>query len=149
MSEAVILSAIIGFFGLIITFVYNLFNRRLSKDRMQKELFTEFNARYDKLNESLYKIQVECHSIEELENNSGLKLKLMDFFNLCSEEFYWYYHKKRIDPIIWHSWQKGMNYWYNNVPVIKELWKNEMELSGRLSYYITNKVEFFKDDIYN
>jgi hypothetical protein len=147
MSEAVILSAILGFFGLLITIVYNNFNSRLAKDRIQKELFTEFNERYDKLNDSLYKIQLECHNIEDLENNTDLKPKLMDFFNLCSEEFYWFYHKKRIDPIIWHSWQKGMNYWYNNVPVIKKMWENEMKLSGKLSYYITDKMEFFKDEI--
>ena len=147
MSEAVILSAIIGTFGLLITFVYNNFNRILSNDKMQRELFTEFNTRYDNLNESLYQIQLQCETIEDLENNSELKLKLMDFFNLCSEEFYWFYHKKRIDPKIWHCWQQGMNYWYNKVPVIKEMWKLEMKLSGKQSYYITNKVEFFKDMI--
>jgi len=146
MTETVILSAIIGFFGLLITLVYNNFNRKMSNDKMQKELFTEFNARYDKLNESLYKIQLECQTIDDIENNSELKLKLMDFFNLCSEEFYWFYHKKRIDPMIWHCWQQGMNYWYN-VPVIKAMWKLEMNLSGKQSYYITNKMEFFKDEI--
>jgi len=149
MTETVILSAIIGFFGLSITLVYNNFNRKMSNDKMQKELFTEFNVRYDKLNESLYKIQLECQTIDDIENNSELKLKLMDFFNLCSEEFYWFYHKKRIDPMIWHCWQQGMNYWYNSVPVIKEMWKLEMNLSGKQSYYITNKIEFFKDEIKN
>ena len=33
---------------------------QIENDRMMKDLFIEFNARYDKINDSLYKIAKEC-----------------------------------------------------------------------------------------
>jgi len=142
MSETAILSAILVGFGLIITLVHNNFNRRLLTDKMRKELFTEFNARYDKLNDSLYKIVAECKSLEDIEKNSDLKNHLIDYFNLCAEEYYWF-RRDRIDTIIWDAWSNGMNDWYN-FPVIKEAWEAEIKQFGCNSYYIKNKNDFFK-----
>ena len=116
---------------------------------MLKQLFTEFNSRYDAINNYLVQIEGEYPTLELLENaeNSNfLKQKVIDYFSLCAEEFYWFYHKKRIDNLIWNSWQSGMNYWYNNVPAIKSLWDREVETNGKESYYITNHVEFFKNN---
>jgi hypothetical protein len=39
-----------------------------------------------------------------------------------------------------------MNYWYNNVPVIKELWKEEIKDKEWMdTFYITNNNGFFID----
>lgn len=141
MSDSVIVSAILGSFGLIITLVYNYQSRKLSNDKMNKELFTEFNLRYDKFNDSLNKIVSECETVEELEKDTKLKNDLIDYFNLCAEEYFW--HKKgRIDPLIWKAWSAGMNDWYK-YPVIQAAWEKEIKEFDCRSYYIKDKNEFF------
>jgi hypothetical protein len=67
MSDTVIASSIIGGCGLIITFIYNQYNRKLSNDKMNKELFSELNARYDKFNDSLCQIVNDCKTVEDIE----------------------------------------------------------------------------------
>jgi hypothetical protein len=141
MSESTITTIILGGFGLIITFVFSLFNFKLSKDRMNKELFTEFNSRYNKLNNSLYNIVNKCDTLDSVEKDEKLKNDLIDFFNLCAEEYYW--HKKnRIDTLIWESWSVGMNNWYK-YPVIQEVWEKEIKEFGCKCYYIKDKNDFF------
>ena len=143
MSDSVIVSAVLGGFGLMITFVYNYHSRKLSNDRMSKDLFTEFNARYNQFNDSLNKIS-ECKSekdFEKLENHDKLKNDLVDYFNLCAEEYFWF-KKGRIDPLMWEAWSAGMNDWYK-YPFIQEVWENEINEFGCKSYYIKDKNEFF------
>ncbi|UGS22238.1 hypothetical protein [Flavobacterium cyclinae] len=122
---------------------YNKNSSRMEHDRLSKELFKEFNERYDKINHSLNKISKECKNLKDLEKNPKLESKLNDFFNLCAEEYYWY-KKGRIDKDIWSAWEDGMNDWYNNVDVIREAWEAEIKKRGCKSYYINNKNDFFK-----
>ena len=143
MIEAVIVSGILGAFGLFITLFYNGQNRKLSNDKMERELFTEFNARYDVLNDHLYQIQESCKTLQDLDDNPYLKYKLNDFFNLCAEEYYWK-KKKRISDGIWLAWSEGMNDWYNSVPVVQLAWQYEIKKSGCRSYYINKEDDFFK-----
>jgi len=140
MSESTIASVILGSFGLIITFVYNHYNRKLANDRMNKELFTEFNARYSKLNNSLFKIIADCKTADDIRKDTGLYNDLNDYFNLCAEEYYWY-KKGRIDSVIWKAWSDGMNDWYK-YPVIQAAWEEEIKKFGCISYYIKDKNEF-------
>lgn len=138
---------LLGIVGFGISIYYSWHTKKIAHEQMLKQLFTEFNSRYDAINNYLVQIEGEYPTLELLENaeNSNfLKQKVIDYFSLCAEEFYWFYHKKRIDNLIWNSWQSGMNYWYNNVPAIKSLWDREVETNGKESYYITNHVEFFK-----
>jgi len=141
MIESILTPSIIGLFGILITIIFNNFNRKLSKDKMNKELFTEFNARYDKLNDSLNKIVYEYKKIEDIEKNPELKNDLIDYFNLCAEEYYWY-KKERIDSLVWEAWSDGMNDWYEH-DIIKKAWDKEIEKFGCRSYYIKNKHDFF------
>jgi|SRR5690606_22396433 len=156
----IISTVILGLSGLLISWFYSWRTSSREADKMMKELFTEFNQRYDRLNDSLVIIEANFRSVEsfkqleakcnELEDGDKEKYKqlrqaVIDYFNLCAEEFYWYHHKKRIDPLVWKSWQAGMNYWYNEVPSIKALWMEEVKANGKASYYINDKVEFFKD----
>ncbi len=146
MDSTLIATIGLGTVGLFITFYYSKQSKKLAHEQMQKQLFTEFNQRYEALNDYLIEIRNNCPTMEQLTghpDSENLKRKVNDFFNLCAEEFFWYKHKKRIDKLVWESWQHGMNYWYNNVPAIRDLWKLEIESSGKKSYYITDKVEFF------
>lgn len=148
MNTDIIVTIILGFVGSSIAALNYYYNWKLAKDKMNKELFTEFNNRYDKLNDYLYQIAQEYPTVELLDkakNSKKLKQKVIDYFSLCAEEFYWYHHKKRIDSLIWKSWHSGMNYWYNEVPAIKALWEEEVKSNGKESYYINNNVEFFID----
>lgn len=81
--------------------------------------------------------------LNKVENADELKQKVIDYFNLCAEEYFWFHHKNRIDPIVWKSWHKGMNYWYNNVPCIEQMWQDEIKANGEDSYYIGNGDGFF------
>ncbi|MEP7321599.1 MAG: hypothetical protein ABI761_06755 [Saprospiraceae bacterium] len=115
---------------------------------MQRELFREFNERYDKLNSNLYLIKDKYPTLSDLEtaeNPDQLKNTIIDFFNLCAEEYYWYHHKGRIDKLIWTSWQDGMNFWFK-VPAIQDLWRIEVDSNGMSSYYIDDNKGFFMDN---
>jgi hypothetical protein len=146
MDFSLISTVILGTIGICITYYYSWHTQKLSNEIMSKQLFTEFNNRYDKLNNFLIEIEKQYPTMDQLNkapNAAELKKKVIDYFILCSEEFYWYHHKKRIDNIIWNSWHSGMNYWYNNVPAIKELWEQEVNTNSKASYYIIDNNEFF------
>ena len=121
---------------------HNKHSKKMEYDRMMKDLFKEFNARYDKINHSLYKIEKKCKTLIELEKHPKLEYKLNDYFNLCAEEYFWY-KKGRIDENIWLAWSDGMNDWYKGVEVIRDAWEAEIKKRGCKSYYIKHKNEFF------
>lgn len=138
-------AVIIAVGGGLITARYSRHSKEIADDQMLKELFTEFNRRYAVLNNTLYAIEAKYSTLEKLNaapDSFAIKQAVQDYFNLCAEEFFWYYHKKRIDKKIWDSWQSGMLYWYS-VPAIRELWEAEVKESGKASYYITDEKEFF------
>lgn len=121
--------------------------KKIAHDQMMKELFTEFNKRYDDVNQFLEEIERLYPTIDALNlapNAVELKNRAIDYFNLCAEEYFWY-NKNRVDKEIWNSWFEGMNYWYNNVSSIKTLWEIEIREKGRKTYYIENGVGFFID----
>ena len=114
---------------------------------MLKQLFKDFNERYDKLNDTLMHIEKFCPTYDEFKQstiNSQLREKIIDYFNLCAEEYFWYSHKKRIDEVVWKSWNAGMNYWYK-VDTIKKLWGDEIKNGGRVLYYLKDKKGFFDE----
>jgi hypothetical protein len=145
MDSEVISTLIIGGAGLIITIIIAIQNQSLANQQMTKQLFTEFNERYGKLNDCLVEIQTNCPTLESFWTHSksnSYKKSLLDYFNLCAEEHYWY-KKGRIDEKIWLSWQAGMNYWYENIPIIKSLWATEKANEGYKSYYLEDTQDFF------
>lgn len=146
----IVSSIILGITGLVITWILSARSIRLNKDKMFKELFTEFTLRYARLNQDLQDF-ADCFSesstTEKLvsdERCKELKASVIDFFNLCAEEYYWAVVKKRIDEPVWRTWQIGMNYWVNEVPAIRELWQEETKMpSWREAYYIRPEDELF------
>lgn len=113
--------------GAIVAFAITVQKRHLDEIHLFKELFTQFNKRYDRMNGDLNRIVSNPYdnplSFEE-------KMQLFHYFNLCGEE-YLYYSQGFIIHEVWQAWENGMRYYYNN-PRIRPLWDQEMD-SG--SYY--------------
>ncbi len=115
--------SILGGVGGLTTFLYT---QHLQETRLFTELFQGFNERYNELNQRLNAI-VEAVP-PEIEGYD--KQTLMDYFNLCAEE-YLYFRAGYIDDAVWRSWTRGMKY-YANIPVVRKLWERELESD---SYY--------------
>src|SRR5690606_41117413 len=81
----------------IASFCYFVQQQRLAEIRLFKELFTEFNARYDTINGALSAIAAS----DELSPAS--RQLIVDYFNLCAEE-YLFYREKYILPEVWGAW---------------------------------------------
>ena len=97
---------------------------RLSNDRMTKELYKEFNERYDRLNNKLSQIKSGKDSPENRQT-------IIDYFNLCAEEYYWY-SKGRIPCEIWKAWKDGIAF-YAGIEIFNELAREEVRHDT--SYY--------------
>ena len=147
-NPQVVVTVLLGFFTLIISWWFSSNNLKINHQKMEKELFSEFNRRYDLLNDSLSNLS-GLNTIEDLKNTGSLIEQksmynvVIDYFNLCSEQYYW--HKNnRISPEIWASWNAGMKFYYDNYAVVKLLWKDEIKSSGYKSYYLKKNVNFFE-----
>lgn len=109
---------------------YFFHRQKLAETRLMKELITEFNGRYDTLNERLNLI------LEQGKKHPGLRLSpreratLYDYFNLCAEE-YLFTDLGYIDPRVWEAWDKGMKN-YAEDSRIRAVWDQE---EGKESYY--------------
>lgn len=138
--------AFLGLVGLAITLIFSIANKILNNQKMEKELFKEFNERYNSLNEDLRSIASETKFedlitlVSKTVEGKTLDLVLIDYFNLCAEEYYWK-KRKRIGSEIWNAWHEGMIYYYK-FPAVKELWRRECETGWR-SYYLNKGEDFF------
>jgi hypothetical protein len=106
-------------------FCYFVQKQRLDELRLFKELFTEFNGRYDRMNEKLADIYTHNSG-----NNPESRNVLVDYFNLCAEE-YLFYQQGYIHPAAWRSWCRGMLY-YLKRDSIRRVWDEEVNTD---SYY--------------
>jgi len=113
--------------GGILSSIYFVQKQRLEELRLFKELFTEFNARYDALNEKLNHI---IAANQEAELTRAEINTLYNYFNLCGEE-YLYYKQGYILQAAWEAWLNGMNIFYQDKRIRKLL---EEELATN-SYY--------------
>lgn len=104
------------------------YTQHLQSTQFFKELFTEFNARYNAINEKLARISSADTDLDEDERNL-----LIDYLNLCSEEYY-FYASSYIDPGAWESWRRGIQA-YLRVPKIRAFFQEELK-NG--SYYGIN-----------
>jgi hypothetical protein len=119
------------------------------ESRVEKELFDKFNERYDerfndilntlrkekKLNEILKKGGRKNDKDENvLMDEQDVTNLIIDYFNMCSEEYLWY-KKGLISKDIWNAWLSGFK---SNlkIKVVKEIWDKELEDSSSTeSYY--------------
>jgi len=129
---------IISIVGSVIAIGSWYISDRRNKDRFEKELFDSFNSRYSSINQDiLLSSKKKTFNIcSENEKNA-----IIDYANICSEEYYWY-TKKRISDKIWKSWLSGIRFHYEHNAVFKKYWDEEM-LSNKISYYMTEDDEDF------
>jgi hypothetical protein len=108
-------------------FYYFVLKQHLEEIRLFKELFSEFNDRYNKINGELFRI---LQGPQDKPLTSEEIVLLFDYFNLCAEEFL-YYRKGFIYPEVWRAWFNGMRIFRDN-PRIRKLWEDELKNN---SYY--------------
>lgn len=121
----------LGFIGISATLYFGTLRYRIENDKMFKELFTEFNLRYnDEFNNLMNSLRTG--------NNRKLDTDeinvVIDYLNLCSEEYLWY-RKKRIPNEIWCAWKLGI---LENVKIhqVKDICTSESSTKDlRKSYY--------------
>jgi hypothetical protein len=95
---------------------------KIENDKVFKELFKEFNNRYDTVfNDFLNKLDEEKEVKLVLDLNE--KLKVIDYINMCAEEYLWY-KKGRIPEEVWRAWKSGIIY-YIQLPCIKKVFKEQ------------------------
>jgi hypothetical protein len=121
--------------GTALAFCYFVQKQNLDDLRLFRELFTDFNHRYDEMNEKLEDIRAGNQAID-----SEQRQILVRYFNLCAEE-YLFYREGFIHQLVWRSWCLGMLYYLKNER-IKEIWKIEVSLD---SYYGLSEKIIEKD----
>ena len=113
--------------GAVGGFAYFLYRQHLDETKLFQDLFVDFNARYDNLNNDLNKIldgpTDGLLSVVERD-------KVYKYFNLCAEE-YLFHGAGYIDDDVWNAWQKGMATFFSH-PRIAALWEIEKKTD---SYY--------------
>lgn len=138
-----IATSILGLMAYKLTKKYSKKSQKLNEDLTFHQLFRDFNERYNNVNSTLNHLELNSYNLEELKRDEKLYNDVLDYLNLCAEEFYW--HKKgRIKGIVWEAWEDGMNYWFNNLQVLRDTWDDEIKKNGCKSYYIEEKDAFFK-----
>lgn len=131
-ATVTMLAALGGFTGF-------LYNKNSQEINIFRNLFKEFNERYDALNDDLTGIYND-HGGDTKKNKickkqckefSTEEAKILNkYFNLCAEE-YMYYEAGLIDKQVWDSWKNGMKYYSDNT-CIKNEWVKELKNN---SYY--------------
>ena len=113
----------LGAAGGLTTFFYT---QHLQETRLFTELFQGFNKRYNDSNQRLNEIRETA--IKGI--TDGDRQVLMDYFNLCAEEFL-YFNAGYIDEDVWRSWARGMKF-FAEAPAIRGMWEEELKEG---SYY--------------
>jgi hypothetical protein len=113
--------------GALAGFFYFVYRQHLDETRLFKDLFVEFNSRYDKLNDELNSILAGPREGELAEKERD---RVFGYFNLCAEE-YFFYKAGYIDEFVWQSWCRGMNVFFGH-PRIRNLWDTDCKAD---SYY--------------
>jgi hypothetical protein len=111
--------------GAALAFCYFAQKQNLDELRLFRELFTDFNLRYDDMNEKLE----EIHAGIQI-GDTNLRTILVRYFNLCAEE-YLFYREGFIHRSAWRSWCLGILYYLNDER-IRKIWDDEVKQG---SYY--------------
>ena len=122
--EGLIASTLVAALG----FCYFAQKQKLEELRLFKELFTEFNRRYDEMNERLADIR-EGNRHDE----PRMRKTLVDYFNLCAEEFL-FFEEGFIHRAAWRSWCRGILYYLED-DGIRQVW--DVEVSSDSYYGLT------------
>lgn len=111
-------------------------NMKLQNEKIKHEFFKYFNGRYDNLNNEL--LRIYCLPEDKISKED--ETIIMDYLNLCSEEYYYYSKGLNNDTLIiekevFNNWCKGMKHYFSN-PNFKKILKNEIkDENNKDSYY--------------
>jgi hypothetical protein len=111
--------------GSLWALAFYIHGRHAEDAKFMKQLLSEFNARYDKLNDAL---QTAIWHGEPFTPEK--KLCFIDYFNLCAEEWLFRQGGYIYDPV-WTAWENGMKQ-YGKDERVWELWQKERATQ---SYY--------------
>ena len=134
---AAIVAAVIAAYAAYLTWARN----KWEKQKAQREIFDDFNKRFNSMNEALNaiwewskngKALPESFQYSKL-NHTGFSLTdiIQDYLNLCSEEYLWK-REKLVDVKVWDAWKAGMLY-YLQAPAFDEHFEKQKKFST--SYY--------------
>jgi hypothetical protein len=115
---------LLGSVAASITIYLGMLRYQVDQDQVFRQLFKEFNERYDAMDNDLAKLG----NMEP----SEARLKVISYLNLCAEEYLWY-KKGRIDEAVWQAWFAGIKEKLRH-PIILEVVTKENE-SIADSYY--------------
>ena len=113
----------IGLMGAVLAgalgFCYFSQQQKLAETALFYQLFTNFNARYDKINGELAGL------LNKRDLSAEDRNFIVDYFNLCAEE-YLFYQQGYIPSTVWRSWCRGMA-WYLNTHPFRDVWNDEFK----------------------
>jgi len=95
----------------VLGFCYFIQQQRVVETHLFKDLFTEFNRRYDELNDDLSRIKTGGSAGAE-DNHL-----IIDYLNLCAEE-YLFFREGYIHRDVWRAWCLGMLEYLNTDPFL-------------------------------
>ncbi|NCP85533.1 MAG: hypothetical protein GW809_08980 [Bacteroidetes bacterium] len=112
---------------------------KTENDKLFKELFTEFNTKYDKtFNNALEEIIEKSEQNKEYQLSPENEKLIIDYLNFCAEEYLWK-TMGRIPNEVWNSWENGMIFFLNNPIINKVVIKQKRQKD---SYYgLFEKIE--------
>lgn len=125
--------------GTLLSITYFIQRQQLEEARLGKDLISDFNARYDKLNARLSKIVAASYKDAMLRAYEVATLD--DYFNLCSEE-YLFYKKGYIYPEVWDAWFSGIRTYFQDWRV-RKAWSDD---KSKESYY--GFAEYISQDFF-
>ncbi len=113
------------------TISYNMINYKIAHEQFFRQIFTDFNKRFDLMNDALNQIRIGEKEIKYENTTKTRESIILDYLNLCSEEYLWF-SKRRIDLKVWIAWRQGMDYYLKSEHFIEIFEKQKAE---RSSYY--------------
>jgi len=117
------------FLGSIATFItlfLSVINYYQSNDKFFKELFIEFNQRYNGMDDFLNSL-----TNDSTINNAKDRQRIVEYLILCAEEYMWV-KKGRIPMHVWKNWRTGIEVHLSKLP-IRKIYEEENIEKG--SYY--------------
>lgn len=86
------------------TLFLGFLNYQHNQDRLFKDLFKEFNERYNALSEQFQYLHDKYNpEVKLTEIGKDDFSNIVSYLNLCAEEYFWF-DKGRIDFSAWESW---------------------------------------------
>jgi len=117
--------------GSVAAIYFGKVKQNVEDDKMFKELFYDFNNKYDKnFNDLINKLRYDRNT----PLGDAERYLIIDYFNLCAEEYLWY-SRERIPKSVWLAWKAGI---IENLTVeqVKEVYLTETRSEvGRASFY--------------